>query len=249
PSSTSLMKRLNRIGPGGPQVISYTPRVSELPMEGKVTGSTFALEPPNCIFDPFANSSDSIWLVVTFINGESAVRPPALQGPALRRVWLSTEGNVLRVGNESSCKNDDSRTHCNGPLPSPGPFRVKFLVIDSSGSKAETRWSGPITLNKGTLVEVKRERWADIRMEVQLLGWRTERSISGIIFSFQAISLFCRLRKPTLTWCLVCWTTTPITPNGKCCPDCHGGLGQCIQGLRLTKGVLKSLVFLLSLCS
>lgn len=32
-------------------------------------------------------------------------------------------GNVLRVGNESSCKNDDSRTSCNGPLPSPGPYR------------------------------------------------------------------------------------------------------------------------------
>ncbi|XP_044312040.1 uroplakin-3b [Varanus komodoensis] len=155
----------------GIEVISYTPRVSELPMEGKVTGSTFALEPPNCIFDPFANSSDSIWLVVTFINATAKFKNPTTpqQIPPYEDLYTAygymtmkstlshypckkgKEGNVLRVGNESSCKNDDSRTHCNGPLPSPGPFRVKFLVIDSSGSKAETRWSGPITLNKAQL--------------------------------------------------------------------------------------------------
>ncbi|XP_062815450.1 uroplakin-3b [Anolis carolinensis] len=150
------------------EVISYTPRVTDQSLAGKITASTFALEPPTCIFDQFVNASDHIWLVVTFINATSKFKNPATPqdvppyeelyhtyGYMTMRATLDSfpcrkerTTNVLRVGNESSCKNDDSRTHCNGPLPSPGPFRVKFLAMDTKGSIAETRWSAPITLEK-----------------------------------------------------------------------------------------------------
>lgn len=30
---------------------------------------------------------------------------------------------VLRVGSETSCTGDETRPTCNGPLPSPGPYR------------------------------------------------------------------------------------------------------------------------------
>uniref|UniRef100_A0A8D0DH98 Uroplakin 3B n=1 Tax=Salvator merianae TaxID=96440 RepID=A0A8D0DH98_SALMN len=150
------------------EVIPYTPRLSEKRLEGKITGSTFALDPPTCIFEPFVNTSDTIWLVITYINATHTFKNPtnAQQIPPYEALYTNyaymtmkstisqfpckkdRTGNVLRIGNESSCKNDDSRTHCNGPLPSPGPFRVKFLAMDSKGSKAETRWSAPITLNK-----------------------------------------------------------------------------------------------------
>ncbi|XP_025021007.1 uroplakin-3b-like [Python bivittatus] len=152
------------------ELIPYTPRISELNMEGKVTVSTFALEPPKCVFDPFVNVSDNIWLVITFINATANFKNPtsAQQIPPYEDLYTSyaymtmkstlsqypckgKAGNVLRVGNESSCKSDDRRTHCNGPLPSPGPYRVKFLAMDSTGSKAETRWSAPITLNKALI--------------------------------------------------------------------------------------------------
>ncbi|NXI33383.1 UPK3B protein, partial [Sterrhoptilus dennistouni] len=53
---------------------------------------------------------------------------------------------VLRVGSETSCIGDVTRPTCNGPLPIPGPYRVKFLALEGSEPVAQTRWSTPITL-------------------------------------------------------------------------------------------------------
>ncbi|KAM3856479.1 uroplakin-3b-like [Vipera latastei] len=149
-------------------MVPYTPRVSDQNMGGKITGSTFALELPNCVFDSFVDASDNIWLVITLANATANFKNPTStqQIPPYENLYTTyaymtmkstvsqypcpkgKTTNVLRVGNESSCKNDDSRTHCNGPLPSTGPYRVKFLAMNSSGSKAETRWSSPIRLTK-----------------------------------------------------------------------------------------------------
>ncbi|XP_054857801.1 uroplakin-3b-like [Eublepharis macularius] len=153
------------------EVIPYVPRVTDQDLEGKITASTFALDPPSCIFDSLVNATDEIWLVVTFTNVTNSFKNPAnsqeippYENLYSRYAYMTMKstlsrypcnkdksGTVLRVGNESSCKNDGNLSPCNGPLPSPGPYRVKFLAMDSDGSKAETRWSGPITLNKGTL--------------------------------------------------------------------------------------------------
>ncbi|NXU75483.1 UPK3B protein, partial [Oreotrochilus melanogaster] len=54
---------------------------------------------------------------------------------------------VLRVGGDTACRSQDP---CNGPLPSPGPYRVKFLVMGCHGPKAETRWSDPILLRRAS---------------------------------------------------------------------------------------------------
>ncbi|XP_028001100.2 uroplakin-3b isoform X2 [Eptesicus fuscus] len=58
---------------------------------------------------------------------------------------------VLRVGNDPDCLADlHQPSYCNTPLPGPGPYRVKFLLMDAGGSpQAETRWSDPITLHQG----------------------------------------------------------------------------------------------------
>ncbi|NXU59356.1 UPKL2 protein, partial [Turnix velox] len=56
------------------------------------------------------------------------------------------EISVLRVGSETSCTKDKNRPTCNGPLPGPGPYQVKFLALNDSGPVAETAWSEPITL-------------------------------------------------------------------------------------------------------
>ncbi|XP_053130967.1 uroplakin-3b [Hemicordylus capensis] len=150
------------------EVIPYTPHITELSLEGKITTSTFALETPNCVFDNFANSSDIIWLVVTFSNVTGTFQnPPNPQRiPTYEDLYTTfsymtmrstlsqfpcspgQSRRVLRVGNESVCKNDDGRTNCNSPLPSPGTYRVKFLVMNSTGARAETRWSAPIELRK-----------------------------------------------------------------------------------------------------
>ncbi|XP_060124392.1 uroplakin-3b-like [Zootoca vivipara] len=156
----------------GIEVIPYTPYVSSQQLEGKITQSTFALDLPSCQFDRFANASDSIWLVVTYTNATASFKNPktpqqippyealfTTQGYMTMKSTISqypckggNSNTVLRVGGESSCKNDDTQTSCNGPLPSPASYRVKFLIMDSKGPKAETRWSAPITLKKA-------ERW------------------------------------------------------------------------------------------
>ncbi|NWT14034.1 UPK3L protein, partial [Vireo altiloquus] len=56
------------------------------------------------------------------------------------------EITVLRVGSETSCAHDEGRPTCNGPLPGPGPYWVKFLALQGSEPVAETLWSEPIIL-------------------------------------------------------------------------------------------------------
>lgn len=53
---------------------------------------------------------------------------------------------VLRVGNDTRCS---PRTRgCNHPLPGPGPYRVKFLVMSDRGPMAETEWSSETRLQQ-----------------------------------------------------------------------------------------------------
>ncbi|XP_066492573.1 uroplakin-3b-like [Tiliqua scincoides] len=155
--------------PLSPELIPYNPHVTEQNMKGKITGSTFALELPTCVFDPLVSASDNIWLVVTFANATATFQNPtnpqqippyedlhSTYGYMTMKSTISQypcskgrSGGVLRVGNESACKKDNSRTNCNGPLPSPGPYRVKFLAMNATSIKAETRWSASIRLNEG----------------------------------------------------------------------------------------------------
>uniref|UniRef100_A0A8C5RVE4 Uroplakin-3b n=1 Tax=Laticauda laticaudata TaxID=8630 RepID=A0A8C5RVE4_LATLA len=122
-------------------------------MAGKITVSTFALEWPKCVFDSFVNASDNIWLVITFANATTNFKNPTSieKIPPYEDLYTTyafmtmkstlsqypctkgKETNVLRVGNESSCKNDDSRTHCNGPLPSAGPYSIVVLLCGPAG--------------------------------------------------------------------------------------------------------------------
>ncbi|XP_060115551.1 uroplakin-3b-like [Heteronotia binoei] len=201
------------------EVIQYVPRVTDQVMEGKVTASTFALASPNCVFDSLVNATDEIWLVVTFTNATSSFKNPTnLQEIPPYENLYSTHaymtmkstishypcdkdkaGSVLRVGNESTCKNDNSLTPCNGPLPSPGTYRVKFIAMDSKGSKAETRWSGPITLNKA-------QAWQTVDT------WPGRRSGDMIVITV-ILSILCGV--VTLGFlCTVCYECFKLRQNG-----------------------------------
>ncbi|NWH70574.1 UPK3B protein, partial [Piaya cayana] len=146
-------------------LLPYVPHMPPTALLGKVTATTFALERPCCVFDRYANSSDTVWLVVAFANASSAFRnpmspanvPPYAQLPtACSYMTLETAAAayacsspgpaVLRVGSDTACGDQGRSDPCNGPLPSPGPYRVKFLVMDCRGPKAETKWSDPILL-------------------------------------------------------------------------------------------------------
>uniref|UniRef100_A0A8C9F5M4 Uroplakin 3B n=1 Tax=Pavo cristatus TaxID=9049 RepID=A0A8C9F5M4_PAVCR len=140
----------------GLALLPYVPRVAPGAMPGKVTATTFVLERPHCIFDPLANASDAVWLAVAFADGE---RVPLYEGLPTARAYMTLEmaaaaygcsapgAAVLRVGGDTACH---GRAPCNGPLPSPGPYRVKFLLMGCNGPKAETKWSDPILLRRGT---------------------------------------------------------------------------------------------------
>ncbi|XP_012916479.1 uroplakin-3b isoform X3 [Mustela putorius furo] len=144
-------------------------------LEGKVTATTFSLEQPRCVLDGLAGVASTIWLVVAFSNASRDFQNPQTRAeiPAFPR--LLTEGHymtlplsldqlpcqepagggrdipLLRVGNDPGCLADLLQPpYCNSPLPSPGPYRVKFLLMDASSSpQAETRWSDPIALHQG----------------------------------------------------------------------------------------------------
>ncbi|NXV08286.1 UPK3B protein, partial [Cettia cetti] len=150
-----------------PARLPYVPHVSPMALLGKVTATTFALERPRCVFDGHADASDAVWLAVAFANASAAFRnplsradvPPYQQLLAARSyMTLETAAAayscsapsppVLRVGSDTACRDQGRQDPCNGPLPSPGPYRVKFLLMGCRGPKAETRWSEPILLRR-----------------------------------------------------------------------------------------------------
>ncbi|NXA87795.1 UPK3B protein, partial [Melanocharis versteri] len=145
-----------------------TPKLTEDPrVEGLTTGTTFVLEQPRCFFQDYGDAV--IWLVValdeatsTFNDSAGPGTPEtAFQGfPSPVRAYMTLnatlgsypcpkpdgEITVLRVGSETSCARDATRPTCNGPLPGPGPYRVKFLALQGSEPVADTDWSSPIML-------------------------------------------------------------------------------------------------------
>ncbi|XP_075761078.1 uroplakin-3b-like protein 1 [Pelodiscus sinensis] len=151
--------------------IDYTPVITARELEGKITSSTFVLEQPRCVFNDSVSNTDEIWLVVALSNAISTfTNPTSLQSlPAFQKfpgsphyMTMGTSSlnypcekssgqiTVLRVGNETGCVSDTTRPDCNGPLPGPGPYRVKFLAMSPvTGPTAETLWSDPILLKAG----------------------------------------------------------------------------------------------------
>uniref|UniRef100_A0A674H0R7 Uroplakin 3B n=1 Tax=Taeniopygia guttata TaxID=59729 RepID=A0A674H0R7_TAEGU len=155
--------------PTPPARLPYVPHVPPMALLGKVTATTFALERPCCVFDGHAEASDAVWLVVAFANASATFRNPPSRADVPLYHQLPTAHSymtletaaaafscgaaspaVLRVGSDTACGEQAREDPCNGPLPSPGPYRVKFLLMGCSGPKAETRWSEPILLRTGT---------------------------------------------------------------------------------------------------
>ncbi|XP_071621792.1 uncharacterized protein [Heliangelus exortis] len=150
--------------------LSYVPELAMKSLEGQITTTTFVLEQPRCIFKFQGNDSNiMIWLVVAvpeaisnfnnslepgsperafqnFLNGTDAYmtlgtttdRYPCPKNPQ--------DITVLRVGSDASCAHNKAVPTCNGPLPGPGPYKVKFLAFNGSEPVADTQWSKPITL-------------------------------------------------------------------------------------------------------
>ncbi|KAM6118413.1 uroplakin-3b-like protein 1 [Phoenicopterus ruber ruber] len=148
--------------------VQYRPMLASPTLGGLTTASTFVLDQPRCIFTT-VNTTTVIWLVVAtpeaVANFDNNVGPGTSERnfqefPRSVRAYMTLnttilnypcpkppgEITVLRVGSETSCIGDMGRPTCNGPLPGPGPYRVKFLALEDSKPVAETDWSDPISL-------------------------------------------------------------------------------------------------------
>ncbi|KAM6315901.1 uroplakin-3b-like protein 1 [Podargus strigoides] len=155
----------------GQEKIKYTPTLASYSLGGRKTTSTFVLEQPRCIFNHLPNDT-VIWLVVALDSATSTFNNsvgPGTPERAFQKFPTSTTAymtlnttllnypcpkdpgdiTVLRVGSETSCATDERRPTCNGPLPSPQAYRVKFLALEDSRPVAETNWSDSITLETG----------------------------------------------------------------------------------------------------
>ncbi|XP_025919415.1 uroplakin-3b-like protein 1 [Apteryx rowi] len=154
-------------GARGLSDIDYVPTLTNRTLGGRTTASTFVLEQPRCVFGD-AQRGAQIWLVVAL--AAAADRFDAGAAPGTPQLAFQTfpsntayatlgtalanypcpprpgDITVLRVGSETACRDDPERPSCNGPLPGPGPYRVKFVAWNQSGPQAETQWSEPITL-------------------------------------------------------------------------------------------------------
>ncbi|KAM9584475.1 uroplakin-3b-like protein 1 [Trichechus inunguis] len=154
--------------------ISYVPRLSNATLAGKLTQSTFTLEQPQGQFSHLNISDfDAIWLVVAHSNAtQNFAAPQRLKdspAPAdlpRKGYYLTLRANralypgdqasnqlqVLRVGNDTCCS--PATKGCNHPLPGPGPYRVKFLVLsEDRGLVAETEWSGETRLQQAEVLQ------------------------------------------------------------------------------------------------
>uniref|UniRef100_A0A8D0GKW6 Uroplakin 3B n=1 Tax=Sphenodon punctatus TaxID=8508 RepID=A0A8D0GKW6_SPHPU len=179
-----------------PELIPYVPQITNRPLEGKLTGSTFSLDQPICIFDKYVKDADDIWLVVAYTNASINYKNPTspqdlppyqklsstLHYMTLRSsianypCTKNRDSTVLRVGGDTACKREYSQGYCNGPLLTSGPYRVKFLILDSNGSKAETYWSQQIHLKIG-------------RQPTTVDGWPGRRSGDMIVITVILSSL------------------------------------------------------------
>ncbi|KAM4699022.1 uroplakin-3b-like [Discoglossus pictus] len=143
-------------------VNSYVPQLTLRSMSGKVTATTFVLEQPQCVLTQYG--SNNVWLIVANSAATSQITDLTTLVPyssfatkgyyfTLKTIGTdyqcpSTDNSIIstiRVGADSVCTD----TYCNGPLPNPGPYRVKYVVLNGNILVGQSQWSGLITLRAG----------------------------------------------------------------------------------------------------
>lgn len=157
----------------GLEHISYVPQLSSATLAATLTQTTFTLEQPQGRFSRLNISDfDPIWLVVAHSNAaQNFTAPQRVEDTpvpaefAQKGYYLTLRANralypggqpgnklqVLRVGNDTHCS--PTKRGCNHPLPGPGPYRVKFLVMSDRGPLAETEWSSETRLRQAEALQ------------------------------------------------------------------------------------------------
>uniref|UniRef100_A0A8C9BJM0 Uncharacterized protein n=1 Tax=Phocoena sinus TaxID=42100 RepID=A0A8C9BJM0_PHOSS len=142
-----------------PERISYAPQLSSATLAGRLTQPTFTLEQPRGQFSHLNVADfDTIWLVLAHSHAtQSFTAPQRVEDTPVpanlpqRGYYPGNELRVLRVANDTRCS--PMTRGCHHPLPGPGPYRVKFLVVRDRGPMAETEWSSETHLQQAEALQ------------------------------------------------------------------------------------------------
>ncbi|KAM4700317.1 uroplakin-3b-like [Discoglossus pictus] len=194
----------------------YVPQITQKALPGKLTSSTFALDQPQCIFNQYP--TNDVWLVVALDSVVPGITDDMLATPVRYSLFNTTKyyhilrvrgadypcsdtyGNtvaILLVGNELNCTEP---TYCNGPLPVTGPYRVKFVVLNTTGLATASRWSEKFTLRTGKKPE-SIDTWPGRRSAGMII-------IVTILSVLIAILLACLITALVIGWGGICWCRT-----------------------------------------
>ncbi|XP_075445942.1 uroplakin-3b [Ascaphus truei] len=194
----------------------YVPQITLKPIPGKLTSSTFVLDQPQCIFNQYP--TNDVWLVVALKSVVPDLTDAILFDPIpyssfatksyyhILRVrgadypCSNTYGNtvaILQVGSEVPCVEP---VFCNAPLPSLGPYRVKFVVLNSTTTETSTRWSEVIILRSG-MNSSSLDTWPGRRSAGMIV-------ITTILSVLLAILLACLIAVLILKSKGICWCRT-----------------------------------------
>ncbi|XP_068121478.1 uroplakin-3b-like [Hyperolius riggenbachi] len=146
-------------------VLDYKPKlISNGTLINNIGYRTFVLEQPNCTFNQF--NTTNVYLVVAQREAVNNITDSALGGlvkydsfptnhyyhtlplPAMNYPCSSGASgfiNALQVGSEINCTSDQ---YCNSPLNNSDIYRVKFVLLNSTGIFKCTNWSDDIVLLK-----------------------------------------------------------------------------------------------------
>ncbi|KAE8624897.1 hypothetical protein XENTR_v10006087 [Xenopus tropicalis] len=192
---------------------SYVPKITTSIL-GNLTFSTFVLEQPQCIFSSNYPTQD-VWLVVALDTVEPFLTDTNLSTPVTYSSFTTNKFyHTLRVrGADYPCFNESAmslallqvgadekcnESFCNGPLTSPGPYRVRFVVLNNTGMVAKTNRSDlirlPIGINYTTI-----DTWPLSRSGSMIV-------ITTILSILLAVLLACLLAALCSESKSVCWS-------------------------------------------
>ncbi|XP_071992418.1 uroplakin-3b-like protein 1 [Engystomops pustulosus] len=147
------------------EVRYYVPQVTVKQVLGRLTNNSFALDDPQCIFQQY-NTSD-VWIVIALDNVVPSLTVQNVGKPSGYNLFQTKkyyhlyqmpannytcsdaqpkDKALIPVGTQFNCNNV---SFCNGILTNNGPYRVKFVLLNSTALVQETRWSEKFNLLTG----------------------------------------------------------------------------------------------------
>ncbi|XP_056416096.1 uroplakin-3b-like protein 1 [Hyla sarda] len=145
-------------------VSDYIPQIAQN-ITTNITDRTFVLVQPNCIFNQYTTTN--VWVVIALNKSFSNLKDSDFSTPvpysSFKNGLYDYYHTLLVSGGKYPCSTGDSasnkviligsetckdNTFCNGVLSNNQTYRVKFILLNSTGIFDKTQWSSEIILQK-----------------------------------------------------------------------------------------------------